>query len=81
MEKQKVAKTVSYNREASYAYYLEDKFECGIVLTGTEIKSIREGRVNLKESYVSIYHGEAWLKQMHISPYKQRNQFNEAPAS
>ncbi|MBR3312455.1 MAG: SsrA-binding protein SmpB [Solobacterium sp.] len=69
-------KTVAVNRRASHDYFLEDRYEAGMVLTGTEIKSIREGRVQFKDSYISIYDGEAWIKGMHISPYKFGNQFN-----
>ena len=69
-------KTVAFNRRASHDYFLEDRYECGMVLTGTEIKSIRDGKVQFKDSYISIYGGEAWIKGMHISPYKHGNQFN-----
>ncbi len=69
-------KTVAFNRRASHDYFLEERFECGLVLTGTEIKSIRAGKVQFKDSYISIYNGEAWIKGMHISPYKYGNVFN-----
>ena len=69
-------KTVALNRRASHDYFLEEKFECGIVLTGTEIKSVRQGKIQFQDSYISIYHGEAWIKGMHISPYKYGNIFN-----
>ncbi|MBE6108795.1 MAG: SsrA-binding protein SmpB [Erysipelotrichaceae bacterium] len=69
-------KTVAFNRRASHDYFLEDKYECGLVLTGTEIKSIRDGKVQFKDAYISIYKGEAWIKGMHISPYKYGNIFN-----
>ncbi|HCK88961.1 MAG TPA: SsrA-binding protein [Erysipelotrichaceae bacterium] len=69
-------KTVAFNRRASHDYFLEERFECGMVLTGTEIKSIRAGKVQFKDSYISIYNGEAWIKGMHISPYKYGNVFN-----
>lgn len=69
-------KTVVFNRRASHDYFLEDKYECGLVLTGTEIKSIRDGKVQFKDAYISIYKGEAWIKGMHISPYKYGNIFN-----
>jgi SsrA-binding protein len=69
-------KLVAENRKARHDYFLEEKFECGIVLTGTEIKSIRAGKVQFKDAYISIYQGEAWIKGMHISPYKQGNIFN-----
>ena len=64
------------NRKARYDYELLDKFEAGIVLTGTEIKSIRNGQANLKDSYAIIKNNEAYLLNMHISEYKQGNQFN-----
>ena len=69
-------KTVAVNRRASHDYFLEDRYECGMVLTGTEIKSIRDGKVQFKDAYISIYKGEAWIKGMHISPYKYGNIFN-----
>jgi SsrA-binding protein len=69
-------KTVAMNRRASHDYFLEDRYECGLVLTGTEIKSIRDGKVQFKDSYISIYKGEAWIKGMHISPYRFGNIFN-----
>lgn len=64
------------NRKARYDYELLDKFEAGIALTGTEIKSIRNGQANLKDSYAIIKNNEAYLLNMHISEYKQGNQFN-----
>lgn len=76
MGKENKEKTVAVNRRASHDYFLEDKFEAGIALTGTEIKSVREGRVQFKDAYISIYKGEAWIKGMHISPYKYGNIFN-----
>lgn len=76
MAKEKGEKNVAVNRRAKHDYYLEDHYECGLVLTGTEIKSIREGRIQFKDSYISIYKGEAFIKGMHISAYKFGNQFN-----
>ena len=64
------------NKKARYDYELLDKYEAGLVLTGTEIKSIRNGQANLKDSYAIIKNGEAYLLNMHISEYKQGNQFN-----
>jgi SsrA-binding protein len=58
---------------------VEEKFECGLVLYGTEVKSIRNGRVNLKESWAQIRNGEAWAEGIHISPYEQGNNFNRDP--
>lgn len=72
----KKEKTVAFNRRASHEYFLEDRFECGLVLTGTEIKSVRAGKVQMQEAYISIYKGEAWVKNMHISYYKFGNIFN-----
>ncbi len=64
------------NRQASYNYYIDETYETGIVLTGTEIKSIRNGACNLKDSYAIIKNGEIYLLNTHISPYKQGNIFN-----
>lgn len=72
-------KIVSENRKAFHDYFIEDRIEAGIVLTGTEIKSIRNGKVNLKDSYARINDGEIWVHQMHISPYEQGNRFNHDP--
>lgn len=64
------------NRKAHHDYFISDTYECGIVLSGTEIKSIRAGKANIKESYVQIKNGEVFVVGMHISPYEQGNQFN-----
>ena len=64
------------NRKAKYDYEISDTIEAGIVLTGTEIKSIRAGKANLKDSYATIKNGEAILINMHISPYEEGNRFN-----
>ena len=72
-------KVVSENRKAFHDYHIEDRVEAGIVLTGTEIKSIRNGKVNLKDSYARLNEGEVWVYQMHISPYEQGNRFNHDP--
>lgn len=69
-------KVVALNRKASHDYFLEERYECGIALTGTEIKSVRAGKVQFKDAFISIYKGEAWIKGMHISPYKYGNIFN-----
>ena len=69
-------KVVALNRKASHDYFLEERYECGIALTGTEIKSVRAGKVQFKEAFISIYKGEAWIIGMHISPYKYGNIFN-----
>ncbi|WP_407306360.1 SsrA-binding protein SmpB [Desulfosporosinus sp. SB140] len=72
-------KVVSENRKAFHDYFIEDRVEAGIILTGTEIKSIRNGKVNLKDSYAHLDKGEVWVYQMHISPYEQGNRFNHDP--
>src|SRR5665647_3106276 len=72
-------KIVSENRKAFHDYFIDDRVEAGIILTGTEIKSIRNGKVNLKDSYARINNGEVWVYQMHISPYEQGNRFNHEP--
>lgn len=72
-------KQIAENRKARHDYFVEEKYEAGIILTGTEIKSIRAARVNLKDSYAEIVDGEVWLNQMHISPYEQGNRFNHDP--
>lgn len=64
-------KDIAVNRKAFHDYVIEEKYEAGMVLTGTEIKSIRKGKVSLKEAYVSFVHGEAYVKEMNISQYKE----------
>lgn len=72
-------KTVATNRKARHEYFIEDTYEAGIALTGTEVKSVRQGRVNIKDSYASIEKGEVYLNNMHISPYEQGNIYNVDP--
>lgn len=72
-------KQVATNRKALYEYFIEDRFEAGIALTGTEIKSVRAGRVNLRDGFVMIRNGEAWLLNVHISPYDFGNRENHEP--
>ncbi len=72
-------KLVANNKKARHDFFIEDEYEAGIVLTGTEIKSVRNGRVNLKESFIKIEEGEAFIYGMHISPYEQGNIFNVDP--
>ena len=72
-------KTTAKNPVARHNYIITDTLEAGIVLTGTEIKSIRNGKVNLKDSYAGIKNGEAYIYSMHISPYEQGNIFNKDP--
>lgn len=72
-------KLIAKNSTAHYNYSIEDKIETGIVLSGTEIKSIRSGKVNLKDSYCYIKNGEIYVCGMHISPYEHGNIFNKNP--
>jgi len=72
-------KNIVVNKDAWHEYFIEDKFEAGIALLGTEVKSLRRGKVNLSDSYVQIKNGEAWLVQAHISIYKEGNIFNHEP--
>ena len=72
-------KLISQNKKAYHDYFILETFQCGIALTGTEVKSVRAGRCNLKDSYVMIENGEAILTGMHFSPYEQGNIFNHDP--
>jgi SsrA-binding protein len=72
-------KLIASNRKAFHDYFVLQKMEAGIALTGTEVKSLREARVNLKDSYVDIDRGEAWLVGAHISPYSHGNRENHDP--
>lgn len=72
-------KLVAQNKKAHYEYFLEELFEAGLSLSGTEVKSLRMGKCSLKESFVRIEGGEAFLYNMHISPYEQGNIFNKDP--
>ena len=76
---EKSLKTVAENRKARHDYFIIESFECGIELVGTEVKSIRNGGVNLKDSWCSIDNGELFVKGMHISPYEKGNIFNRDP--
>lgn len=78
MVKQEV-KRIASNRKAFHDYFIEDKFEAGIELFGTEVKSIRAGHANLKDSFCAVKDGEMFLYGMHISPYEQGNIFNRDP--
>ncbi|MBR5155222.1 MAG: SsrA-binding protein SmpB [Clostridia bacterium] len=71
--------TIAQNKKAYHDYFVDETFEAGISLFGTEVKSLREGRVNLKDSYVSVKTGEAFLIGTHISPYEKGNIFNKDP--
>lgn len=72
-------KQVAANRKALHDYTIEDTYEAGVALTGTEIKSLRAGRVSLRDGYVQIRNGEAWLLNVHISPYDFGNRENHEP--
>lgn len=79
MGKQKSDSLITDNRKARHDYHIHETFEAGIVLVGTEVKSIRAGHVNLKDSFCRIENGELWLYGVHISPYEQGNRFNHEP--
>ncbi len=79
MPHQQGIKTIAQNRKAFHDYFVEEKIECGIALFGTEVKSIRQGRINLKESWAQILKGEICVEVMLISPYEQGNIFNRDP--
>lgn len=74
-----VGSTIAQNKKAGHDYFIEDTFEAGLVLQGTEIKSIRAGKVNLRDSFVRIDRNEAFVHNMHISHYEQGNRFNHDP--
>lgn len=72
-------KQITANKKAWHDYFIEDRYECGIELFGTEVKSIRQGTVSLKDSYCIFRDGEIFIKGMHISPYEKGNIFNKDP--
>ena len=72
-------KQIASNRKAFHDYFIEDKYEAGIELAGTEVKSIRAGTLNLKDAYCTVKDGELWVHGMHISPYEKGNIFNKDP--
>ena len=72
-------KIVARNKKAKHDYHIEESFEAGLVLKGTEIKSIRQGKANLKDGFALVEDGEVFLHNMHISPYKQGNRYNHEP--
>ena len=72
-------KLLSENRKARHEYFIEDTYECGIALIGTEVKSIRIGKVNIKDSYAKVKDGEIFVVGMHVSPYEKGNIFNRDP--
>lgn len=78
-QQKKVSRTIAQNKKAWHDYFIDEKFEAGIELFGTEVKSLRAGRVNLKDSYCSVKDGELFALGVHISPYEQGNIFNRDP--
>ena len=72
-------KILAQNKKAYHDYFIEDIYECGMELVGTEVKSIRAGQVNLKDSYAHIHNGEVFVRNMHVSPYEKGNIFNRDP--
>src|SRR4051812_29951761 len=70
---------VATNRQASYRYNLLDRWECGIVLTGTEVKSLRQGKATLKDGYAAVQNGEVWLHNIHIPPYAPATRESRGP--
>ena len=78
-EKKQTSRVVAQNKKAYHEYFVEEKYEAGISLFGTEVKSIRAGAVNLKDSYCSFKNGELYVLGMHISPYEKGNIFNREP--
>ncbi|OPX23964.1 MAG: SsrA-binding protein [Candidatus Latescibacteria bacterium 4484_107] len=73
------SKLITQNRKARHEYHILSRVEAGLVLQGTEVKSLRRGQVNLKDSFARIENDEAWLHNMHISPYEEGNRFNHDP--
>ena len=78
--KQKGVKEITANRKAFHEYFVLERFEAGIELAGTEVKSIRAGEVNLKDSFCTVKNGELFVRGMHVSPYEHGNIFNKDPA-
>jgi SsrA-binding protein len=79
METKSSIKIVAENSKARHDYHIHETYEAGIALTGTEVKSLRAGKANLKDSYAHVENGEMMISQMHISPYEQGNIFNHEP--
>lgn len=79
MPVKKGRRSLAENRKARHDYFIEDTYECGLALVGTEVKSIRMGKVNIKDSYAKVKNGEAYVVGMHVSPYEQGNIFNRDP--
>ena len=80
MSKTSEIKILSDNRSAGHNFYLQDRYEAGMVLTGTEVKAAKSGKIQLKEAYAEVADGEAWLVNAHISEYSHGNIMNHAPA-
>ena len=78
-DRERAERDVAVNRRAYHDYFIDEKYEAGVMLTGTEIKSVRNGRANLREGFVRIDANEAWLESVHISPYAQGNVMNQEP--
>ena len=78
-EKKQTGRVIAQNRKAWHDYFVDEKYEAGIALYGTEVKSIRNGAVNLKDSYCSLKNGELYVIGMHVSPYEKGNIFNREP--
>lgn len=78
-EKKQSGRIIAQNKKAWHDYFVDEKYEAGIALFGTEVKSIRAGAVNLKDSYCSVKNGELYMLGVHISPYEQGNIFNREP--
>lgn len=79
MKKQNNENLIAQNKKAHHDYFIKDTFEAGIALTGTEIKSVRARRINLRDGYVQIINGSAYLENVHISEYKEGNRYNHEP--
>ncbi|MCW1927579.1 SsrA-binding protein SmpB [Bhargavaea beijingensis] len=79
MAKANDQRVLAQNKKAGHDYFIEDTIEAGIVLQGTEIKSIRKGKVQLRDAFIRIRNNEAWISNMHVSPYEQGNRYNHDP--
>src|SRR5437868_367514 len=74
-----IEKVIVTNRRATFDYHIDDKFEGGLVLVGSEVKSLRDGKVELVDAFATVEHGELWLKQMYIAPFTMANAFPHEP--
>jgi len=79
MSAKEARKLIANNKKVYHDYFLEEEFECGISLVGTEVKALRAGKCSIKESFVRVENGEVYIYQMHISPYEKGNIFNRDP--